>query len=140
MNYLLPFFLCLFSVVVQSQEPDMLNDLTSLNWQNRVIIVREPQTAANAAAVLGQFAAGINERDVIWFVISGQAIETNYPGDLSADLPDTLVATYAVDDGETVLIGKDGGTKLRLNTLDLNALFSAIDAMPMRQREMKQGR
>ena len=137
MKYLLTLFLCLFSVVAQSQERVMLNDITSLKWQNRIIIVSEPQANERAAQALEQKAAEIAERDVIWLVITGQAIQTNYAGDLSAGLRDTLLTQYALDDGETILIGKDGGTKVRLNTLDLNALFSAIDAMPMRQSEMR---
>ena len=115
----------------------MLNDLSSLKWQYRIIIVSEPQANERAAQALEQKAAEIAERDVIWLVITGQAIQTNYAGDLSAGLRDTLLTQYALDDGETILIGKDGGTKVRLNTLDLNALFSAIDAMPMRQSEMR---
>ena len=116
----------------------MLNDITSLKWQHRIIIVSEPQAGANAAALLEQNVAEIDERDVIWFVISGQTIKTNYAGDLSAGLRDTLLTQYALDDGETILIGMDGGTKVRLNKLDLNALLSAIDAMPMRQSEMRE--
>lgn len=116
----------------------MLNDITSLKWQNRIIIVSEPQAGANAAALLEQNVAEINERDVIWFVINGQTIKTNYQGYLTADLRETLMAKYTLNAGETILIGKDGGTKRRLDTLDLDTLFSAIDAMPMRQSEMRE--
>ena len=35
-----------------------------------------------------------------------------------------------------VLIGKDGGEKLRVNGVpDLQAIYAVIDGMPMRQRE-----
>ena len=44
---------------------------------------------------------------------------------------------YAVKPGEVILIGKDGGLKLRLDNLDIPILFSVIDAMPMRQNEMQ---
>ena len=37
-----------------------------------------------------------------------------------------------------ILVGKDGGDKLRsTSTLTLQKLYSTIDAMPMRQSEMK---
>ncbi|WP_160148631.1 DUF4174 domain-containing protein [[Leptolyngbya] sp. PCC 7376] len=40
-------------------------------------------------------------------------------------------------DCAVVLIGKDGGTKLRSSTLiNLNPIFSEIDSIPMRQKEM----
>jgi hypothetical protein len=36
------------------------------------------------------------------------------------------------------LIGKDGGIKSQSDYLNLEAIFSEIDAMPMRQLEMQQ--
>lgn len=36
-----------------------------------------------------------------------------------------------------ILIGKDGGEKLRHHRVELNEIFKIIDAMPMRQQEMK---
>lgn len=39
--------------------------------------------------------------------------------------------------GEVILIGKDGGIKSRFDRVDLKAIFSDIDAMPMRQNEMR---
>ncbi|WP_349559152.1 DUF4174 domain-containing protein [Marinobacter sp. NFXS9] len=36
-----------------------------------------------------------------------------------------------------LLIGKDGGIKSRESSLDLDAVFRRIDAMPMRIREMR---
>jgi hypothetical protein len=36
-----------------------------------------------------------------------------------------------------LLIGKDGGVKSREPSLDLDAIFGRIDAMPMRIREMR---
>ncbi|MBC7923794.1 MAG: DUF4174 domain-containing protein [Ferruginibacter sp.] len=44
-------------------------------------------------------------------------------------------------DFTVVLIGKDGGVKLRQPTpLTTQLLFSTIDAMPMRQREMRKNK
>ena len=48
-----------------------------------------------------------------------------------------LRAALAVDGFEVLLVGKDGGVKLRQETpLSVDDLFATIDAMPMRQREM----
>ena len=42
-------------------------------------------------------------------------------------------------DFQAVLIGKDGGVKARwAEPVSLNALYELIDAMPMRQREMRE--
>jgi hypothetical protein len=35
------------------------------------------------------------------------------------------------------LVGKDGGVKLRREAFDLDELWSAIDAMPMRREEQR---
>ncbi|WP_228705789.1 DUF4174 domain-containing protein [Marinobacter sp. es.048] len=36
-----------------------------------------------------------------------------------------------------LLIGKDGGIKSRESSLNLDAIFRRIDAMPMRSREVR---
>ena len=42
------------------------------------------------------------------------------------------------DDFAVLLIGKDGGEKLRFTDLpDLQAIYTVIDGMPMRQGEMR---
>jgi len=47
---------------------------------------------------------------------------------------------YRVAKGDTtvILVGKDGGEKLRTGDLaDLERIFRLIDSMPMRRREMQ---
>ena len=38
---------------------------------------------------------------------------------------------------QLLLLGKDGGVKLRSSTASLEDIFSLIDTMPMRKREMR---
>ena len=38
---------------------------------------------------------------------------------------------------QLLLIGKDGGVKKRTSTVSLEEVFSLIDTMPMRRREMR---
>ena len=47
-----------------------------------------------------------------------------------------LLAKVRSED-RVLLIGKDGGMKSRESSLDLDAIFRRIDAMPMRKREMR---
>lgn len=50
-----------------------------------------------------------------------------------------LVSGFGLDANSfsVVLIGKDGGEKLRVNDVpDLQAVYAVIDGMPMRGREM----
>jgi hypothetical protein len=49
-----------------------------------------------------------------------------------------LRESLQIDEFEIILIGKDGGVKLRSKTpISLEELFSLIDAMPMRRQEMR---
>ena len=49
-----------------------------------------------------------------------------------------LRKTFQIDGFEIILIGKDGGVKLRSKTpISVEDLFSVIDAMPMRRQEMR---
>ena len=58
--------------------------------------------------------------------------------DVSAPGGSQLREALQIDGFEIVLIGKDGGVKLRSKTpLDVETLYAVIDAMPMRRREMR---
>ncbi len=129
--------LLLFSLCVQSSEPPMLTDLSSLQWQNRIIVVNDVAHAKQAVSLLEDTAAGISDRDLIWLVFEGANTLTNYPGPLAPDLRARTLETYRIKPGEVILIGKDGGVKNRLNQVDLDELFDNIDAMPMRRSEMR---
>ncbi len=58
---------------------------------------------------------------------------------LSADESQRLANQYAIgeDAFSVLLIGKDGGEKLRVNQVpDLQAVYAVVDGMPMRSREV----
>ena len=72
--------------------------------------------------------AGIRERDIIIHTVPANAAIAE-------------IKKYRINDSDTfiiILIGKDGGEKLRSDTvLSTAKLFSTIDAMPMRKEEMR---
>jgi hypothetical protein len=58
---------------------------------------------------------------------------------IAADEAQQLMDRYAIRENafSVLLIGKDGGEKLRINEVpDLQAIYAVIDGMPMRSREM----
>ncbi|UAW99590.1 DUF4174 domain-containing protein [Halopseudomonas nanhaiensis] len=116
----------------------MLTDLSSLQWQNRIIVVHDVGDAEKAAALLEDNAPGITDRDLIWLVFDGSETRTNYPGSIAPELKANTLETYRLEPGQVILIGKDGGVKNRLEQVDLEALFADIDAMPMRRNEMRE--
>lgn len=124
------------------------NALTAFKWQQRVLMIFGPsdvdgriteQRAINVAGI-----DGLRERDMAIFSV--------LPGDLIAELgrqPEgdrQAIARdlrrrfdIAPDDFVVVLIGKDGAEKFRAGvTIPPHILFDIIDAMPMRQQEMRE--
>jgi hypothetical protein len=125
---------------------EMLSDVGQLRWENRLVFVfvGGADSAAVAVETLAAAEAGIEDRHVLWFVIEGEVVLTNYEGRLDPGLAANLRADY-LPAAETppvavVLVGKDGGVKYRAGELDLGEIFREIDGMPMRQQEMRSNR
>lgn len=114
---------------------DVLEDVSALQWKYRLILVRD---STAAAAQLETARDAIDERDIVWFVLTPTGVVSNYSVPLAADFGLRLQKKY-FEDTETrvILIGKDGGIKAREASLDLQGLFALIDTMPMRRREMQ---
>lgn len=86
---------------------------------------------------------GITDRDLLILHIEDEKVrflQKSSTSDLSGS---RLRSRYNIpkDEFRYILIGKDGGVKLNNKDFVSNEeLFSVIDAMPMRQREMKNGK
>lgn len=103
--------------------------LDALKWRARPVLVfaDDPANAAYRAqlALLRKARAGLEERDITVF------------GDAEPGSSEALRARLKVEGFTLVLIGKDGGVKLRADSpVAPEDLFRTIDRMPMRQREM----
>ncbi|MES1929305.1 hypothetical protein SADO_08612 [Salinisphaera dokdonensis CL-ES53] len=111
--------------------------LDSLKWDYRVIAVFTPtQTAGQNAADTLNRTTGIENRDIAWFVVTPEAVQSNQSRSIDRA---SLTALHEADGFEAVLVGKDGGVKSRqTEELDVDAFFGEIDQMPMRQQEMQQ--
>ena len=123
---------------------DAMDDsLAPYRWENRLLILLAGDPAdpklVEQRAILAENPEGLRERDLI--VLEGI-------GDTPLGLRGGPITPRALRDalGETasgfaaLLIGKDGGVKLRKNdpvALD-TTLYPLIDAMPMRRREMQE--
>ncbi|MCB2408909.1 DUF4174 domain-containing protein [Hymenobacter lucidus] len=127
----------LWSTVVNAQSGGSLAaSLKASRWQKRVLLLCAP-TSDNAALrrqrqLLATDPPGLEAREllvreVLFTALS--AADRNY-------LTETLRVSPT---GFTlVLLGKDGGSKRReTEPVTPSSLFTTIDAMPMRQREMQ---
>jgi hypothetical protein len=124
---------------------EVLRDVRRFRWEKRLVFVfaDDAGTAAAAGATLAEAEAeaGIEDRHVLWFVVRGDVVVSNFGGTLDPRLAATLRADYLPGTEPppvaVVLVGKDGGVKYRATGLDLNDIFREIDGMPMRRREMR---
>ena len=128
--------LCIYSPLSAADKAPLLVELSQLTWANRVVIVTEPPSAEDTIAVFKQHKAQIDDRDIVWFVDAHTELHSNYDGEISDEFATALRDMARDGDYDVVLVGKDGGVKLQSVTLNLDRLFSRIDRMPMRIREM----
>ena len=104
--------------------------LDQYRWSHRPVLLFAPSEHDKAyrlqMKILDAAESGLAERDVL----------------VLSDILDVgrgkLRKTFQIDGFEIILIGKDGGVKLRSKTpISVEDLFSVIDAMPMRRQEMR---
>ncbi|MGB0571156.1 MAG: DUF4174 domain-containing protein [Alphaproteobacteria bacterium] len=113
-------------------------------WDNRPVIVFTPEATdpllAAQRASLDPDGERFRDRDMVLIEVTGDTVSVNGRPAHGADA-DGLRARYQVDreTPRAVLIGKDGGVKLRSGTaFSADELFATIDAMPMRNLEIRQ--
>lgn len=110
--------------------------LGSHRWTSRVLVVLAPEgddpRLAEQRRLFGSRAPGGRERDLLLVEGIGQAAEAA-----------PLRARFGIgpSDFAVILVGKDGGEKLRSDRpVASERLFETIDAMPMRRDEMRRGK
>jgi hypothetical protein len=115
-------------------------------WKNRPVIVFAPGPAALLLAAqrttLEPDAAPFRDRDMLLIEVIGDTVSVNGRPVHGTKTPDAdaLRARYRIEreTPHVVLIGKDGGVKLRAETaFSADKLFATIDAMPMRSLEIR---
>ncbi len=108
-------------------------NLENLRWHSRVLLLfasdAGDKNLREQAAIADAHAAGFSARETKVFSVVGHAAEAQR-------LRDKLGVG---DAGFTVvLVGKDGTVKFKSNLpISAEKVFATIDAMPMRQEEMK---
>ena len=131
-------FMSLVADPIDGDVPSLEATLAAKRWQRRVVLVyaherNNPDLLAQQQW-LAQQRAGLNERDFEQIVVIGaelSAVDRQYLWGGDRKLPKQ--ATFM-----TYLIGKDGGVKQRYSApVAPQTLFRLVDAMPMRQSEMR---
>lgn len=120
-------------------------NISSHQWKERVLIVLTKDSTSDAfKAQVQQFEdhlPGLEERKLQIYLASPGAYKKNFNANDDDWVPGgSLYTTYKSKDSsiELVLIGLDGGIKLRTYSLTpMEDLFVTIDGMPMRKSEIK---
>ncbi|OCH76767.1 hypothetical protein BCT86_05035 [Vibrio breoganii] len=119
------------SVLASSKSDASFQQLSEMKWQYRILLIQDrpdyQQTLTNASEEIA-------DRHLVWFLVLPNRVVSN----LSDSVPEPLQQDIRqrISDKPVVLIGKDGGIKMREERLSLPSIFSTIDSMPMRQAEM----
>nr|WP_050901645.1 DUF4174 domain-containing protein [Microbulbifer agarilyticus] len=121
-----------------SASPALAADqLAQYQWQQRVLIIRANENVGAIRMMLDQNQQAINERDLVWFLLSPSGVQSNREADVTPALQQQIQNLLEESPGAAaILIGKDGTIKGRYSELDLDVAFGLIDTMPIRKREM----
>lgn len=129
---------------VFGQGPGVI-ELNRYLWKNRLLLVFAPSEHdaryRDLKRELREHGDAILERDLLVFHVLENGVSRLGPSPIDAQSAALLRDRFSVNPGQflVVLIGKDGGEKLRRGgELDITEIFSLIDSMPMRQREIRE--
>lgn len=131
----------LLIVIVSGMFWSEIITLDDLRWKSRVLLVfPSPEDDSNLIwEMTDSLLVEIADRDLIYFVF-GDSLISNSDFKFDKEYEKQLRVRYALGSKELcwILLGKDGGSKLKKEGTapDWKLLFTTIDAMPMRQREM----
>ena len=125
--------------------------LDAHRWEHRLLLVYASSGQSDALETQEERVeghdAGFRDRDLLLLTITGEATGTlrEAPGAEKQTLTDTAVERLydqfgvPTDAFRVVLVGKDGTEKRRdAEPVTVRSVFDTIDAMPMRQREMRE--
>lgn len=124
----------------------MAAELSDYRWERRPLLLFAPtegdprlvETLSRIEASRCDFV----DRDMVIGLVVTEGNSTLDGQAIDAEESRRLAEQYGIGDNafSVVLIGKDGGEKLRINEVpDLRAIYAVVDGMPMRIREMGAG-
>lgn len=134
-------------MILLTTVPTLAQNISSHQWKERVLLVLTTDSTSDAFKTqVQQFEdhlPGLEERKLQIYLASPEAYK-NYNATNDVWIPGgSLYTTYKSKDSsiELVLIGLDGGIKLRTYSLTpMEDIFVTIDGMPMRRSEIKRNK
>lgn len=120
-------------------------DLTRFQWKNRLLFLFAPDRSHpyfnHLYSQIIEQKSEVEDRDLVIFSVLLQGPSQMNTTAIDRQEADSIRDQFTIppDDFSLILIGKDGGIKLKRNDrVDLAEVFELIDSMPMRRNEMRQ--
>jgi hypothetical protein len=120
-------------------------DLTQFKWKNRLLFLFAPDRShpfyKHIHRQIIDQKSEVEDRDLVIFSVLLQGPSQMNTTAIDRQKADSIRDQFMIPPQEfsLILIGKDGGIKLKRNDqVDLAAVFELIDSMPMRRNEMRQ--
>jgi len=134
-----------FACVIPGGQEALTMDLNQFKWKNRLLFIFSPQDSDAIFRALqleiSSHQSNVSERDLVVFQILETGPSCMGANQISPQTAAEIRDKFAAPIGRftCVLVGKDGGIKLRRSAqIELKDIFDLIDAMPMRQEEIRQ--
>ncbi len=126
-------------------QPTDTIDLRDYQWSHRLLIIGAPSADHGCyralVHALERHAQSLHDCDMVVLHLVESGVSRIGERPLSTPAADVLRKQLRLMTSQfvVVLIGKDGGEKLRrTHRVDLGEIFARIDAMPMRRQEMRE--
>jgi hypothetical protein len=126
------------ALLIAASHASAMDSLSQYAWKHRVLILfgsSGDQKLAQQVQILKGKTKDLAERDMVVFSVIGDDVRPVY-GDASKVDARKLRQDAGIRSGsfQAVLVGKDGGVKLRSQTVVTDSnMFGLIDRMPMRK-------
>ena len=118
-------------------------ELSDYLWEHRPLLVFAPTdsdpTLVETLSRIEASRCDFVDRDMVIGLVVTEGTSTLDGQVINADESQRLANQYAISENafSVLLIGKDGGEKLRVNEVpDLRTIYAVVDGMPMRSGEM----
>ena len=139
-----PIFVIIIAILIFNSSGYAALELSQYKWKNRLLFVFAPHSNHPSLIDLRDDISvqrkEILDRDLIVFQIYETGPSFKDMSEIDHEMADELRRNFRVAPGllTVILVGKDGGVKLRRNEqVNLNEIFILIDGMPMRREEMR---
>lgn len=119
--------------------------LESVRWEYRPLLIFTPAPEnaqlSRQTTILADAPDGLEDRRIAVYIVEQNRVYTTFGAPSPGADAETLRRRFRIPDDtfRVVLVGLDGVAKLTQDApLSIDKLFSTIDAMPMRRREMRE--